>query len=264
MIKTKPKKSLGQNFLHDAKILNQIINEGNISPDDIVLEIGPGTGKLTEKILEKKPKSLIAVEKDRSLSVMLNKKFGNKINLINKSILDCYSELKFNKPIKVFGNLPYNISTKILISFLNIEQLNQFYEKFIFIFQKEVADRIIAKENAKEYGRLSVLTSWRFNRLKIFDIPPDCFFPKPKVWSSLITLCPRKNFEILKKNRNLEHITRIFFNQRRKMIKKPMKMLFKNYAEIAKILNIDLHLRPQNISKDKYLEICKIYEGLVQ
>ena len=144
--------------------------------------------------------------------------------------------------------MPYNISTKILTSFIKIENLNKKFEKFIFIFQKEVADRIIAKENTKNYGRLSILTSWKINSEKILDIDPKYFYPKPKVWSSLI-INTKIKIENINKSKNLEHITNIFFNQRRKMIKKPMKQFFKNYEEIAKKLNIDLNLRPQNISK---------------
>ncbi len=257
-----PKKSLGQNFLKDQNILNKIVDCGNITDTDIVLEIGPGTGNLTEKILEKNPKYLIVVEKDRDLSLLLKKKFGNKINIINKDILNCFNSFKFSEPIKVFGNLPYNISTKILISFLKEDNLNNFFKKFVFIFQKEVADRILAEENSNKYGRLSVLTSWKMNKLKIVDIHPNSFYPIPKVWSTLLTLTPKLKFIKLKKTKNLEHITNIFFNQRRKMIKKPMKLLFKDFEIIAKKLNLDLNLRPQNISKNKFLDVCKIYEDL--
>ena len=122
--------------------------------------------------------------------------------------------------------MPYNISTKILTSFIKIENLNKKFKKFIFIFQKEVADRIIAEENSKNYGRLSILTSWKLSGQKILDIDPKYFSPKPKVWSSIILLEPKIRIENLKKTKNLEHVTNIFFNQRRKMIRKPMKQLF--------------------------------------
>ena len=153
-MRIKPKKSLGQNFLNNTRILSNIVNAGQVSNKDIILEIGPGTGNLTEKIIDRNPKEFYVVEKDKDLSNMLKKRFGNKIFIINKDILDCYNEFKFNLPIKVFGNLPYNISTKILISFIKLENLEKFFEKFIFVFQKEVAERIIAKENSKNYGRI--------------------------------------------------------------------------------------------------------------
>ena len=259
----KPKKSLGQNFLNDKNILSEIVNAGDIKKNDTILEIGPGTGNLTELILKKNPKHLIVIEKDKNLSLKLVDKFKNKIKVINKDILECFDELKFNEPLKVFGNLPYNISTKILTSFIKQDHLDKKYKKFIFVFQKEVADRIVAEENTKSYGRLTILTSWKTNRLKVFDISPNCFYPIPKVWSSLVTLIPKSNILILNKVKNLEHVTNIFFNHRRKMIKKPMKLLFKDYENIAKKININLNSRPQNITEKQFLEICKLYENLI-
>ena len=258
----KAKKSLGQNFLNNDKILSEIVDNGQISNNDVILEIGPGTGNLTEKIISKNPKQIILVEKDKNLVEVLREKFGKRVTLINKDILDCYKEFRFKDKIKVFGNLPYNVSTEILASFVKLDNLKEIYEKFIFVFQKEVADRILAKENTKQYGRLSVLTSWKMSRIFLFDINPIFFSPKPKVWSSLILLSPKPEYEILKNAKNLEHITNIFFNQRRKMIKKPMRQLFNNYDEIANKLDIDLNLKPQNISTENYLKICKIYENL--
>ena len=168
----------------------------------------------------------------------------------------------FDTPIKVFGNLPYNISTKILTSFIKLSHLEKFFLNFIFIFQKEVAERIISNDNSKDYGRLSIITSWRMNKLKILDISPKFFYPVPKVWSTLIKLTPKKNYVKINNMKNLEHVTNIFFNQRRKMISKPLKQLFKNYIEICEDLKLDPRLRPQNITVDKYIEICKIYEEL--
>ncbi len=254
-----PNKKLGQNFLNNKDILSNIVSEGNISKDDTVLEIGPGTGNLTKIILKKNPKKLIVVEKDKRLSDYLNNRFGEKIIVINEDILKYLKNTKFEIPVKVFGNLPYNISTEILISFLKNKELEKI-SHLIFIFQKEVADRIMAMENSKKYGRLSILTSWKMNRAKLFDINPKDFYPIPKVWSTLIKLWPKKDSQKINKIKNLEHVTNIFFNQRRKMIGKPMKQLFKNYDQVAKNLNLDLNLRPQNLTKDKYIEICKYYE----
>ena len=262
-MKIKAKKSLGQNFLIDDNILCKIIEIGKISENDIVLEIGPGTGNLTEKIIKKNPKEFFVVEKDKNLSNLLKEKFGNKINIINNDILKCYNDFLFDAPIKVFGNLPYNISTKILISMIKINNLEKFFKQFIFIFQKEVADRIIADENTKNYGRISILASWRMETKKILDIPPSSFNPKPKVNSTLICLTPKSKFDHFINVKHLEHITNIFFNQRRKMIKKPMKFLFNDFENIANKLGLDLNIRPQNISKNKYLEICNFYKNLV-
>jgi len=260
----KPKKSLGQNFLKDNTILSKIVDSGEISKHDTVIEIGPGTGNLTKELIKKNPKNLLVVEKDEGLSNLLFEKYGNKITIINKDILKCYNDLRIDEQIKVFGNLPYNISTKILTSFINLDNFNKIFKKFIFVFQKEVADRIMAKENTKEYGRLSIIASWKMYNKKIMDIDPKYFYPKPKVWSSLMVHTPKSKIENLKKSKNLEHITNIFFNQRRKMIKKPMRQLFMDYEKVAEKLKIDLSKRPQNISKSKYFEICKFYENLNQ
>ena len=117
--------------------------------------------------------------------------------------------------------------------------MEKIFSNFTFIFQKEVADRILAEENTKNYGRLTILTSWKMNCERILDIDPKYFFPKPKVWSTLVVLTPKLKIEKIDNPKNLEHITNIFFNQRRKMIKKPMKQLFKNYEVVAKKLDID-------------------------
>ena len=257
-----PKKSLGQNFLTDKNIVNIIINTGNIKKNDIVLEVGPGTGNLTEKILSKNPKKLFAVEKDKSLAKKLHEKFREKIILINDDILKI-DEKKYSKdPMIVFGNLPYNISTQILIKWIRYNSLNNTFKKFILMFQKEVAERIIAETNSKNYGRLAVLSSWKLNIEKITDVSPNSFYPIPKVKSTILLIEPKSEYFNLKNPKNLEHITNIFFNQRRKMVKKPLNIIFKNVNEISKKLNININDRPQNLSSLKYFEICREYENL--
>jgi len=257
-----PKKSLGQNFLTDKNIVNIIINTGNIKKNDIVLEVGSGTGNLTERILSKNPKKLFAVEKDKSLAKKLHEKFREKIILINDDILKI-DEKKYSKdPMIVFGNLPYNISTQILIKWIRYNSLNNTFKKFILMFQKEVAERIIAETNSKNYGRLAVLSSWKLNIEKITDVSPNSFYPIPKVKSTILLIEPKSEYFNLKNPKNLEHITNIFFNQRRKMIKKPLNIIFKNVNEISKKLNININDRPQNLSSLKYFEICKEYENL--
>ena len=259
-----PKKSLGQNFLIDKKILNQITKLGEINENDTVIEVGPGTGNLTEEILKKKPKNFIVIEKDKNFIEILKRKFDNKIEIINEDILKFSHDKFYNNPIIIFGNLPYNISTQILINWIRIENLENFCKKFILLFQKEVADRIIANDNSKDYGRLSILSSWKMNIKKIMDINPGSFFPTPNVKSSLLILEPKTNYYKLKNPKNLEHVTNVFFNQRRKMIKKPMKVIFKNFEEVANSLSLDLNLRPQNLSKLSFYKICSYYEKLLK
>ena len=258
----RPKKSLGQNFLIDKNIINIITELGNISNKDNVLEIGPGTGNLTEHILEKHPKQLVVIEKDTKLSIKLREKFQNKIQIVNDDILKVNEKEMFKEQMIVFGNLPYNISSQILVKWLKLNDLNLYSRRFILMFQKEVADRIIANFNEKNYGRLSILTYWKMNVKKIKDVSPKSFYPAPKVESTILFMEPKKKFFKFNNPKSLEYITNIFFNQKRKMIKKPMNLLFQNSQIIANKLKLDLSSRPQNLSPENYFQICKEYESL--
>ena len=256
------KKSLGQNFLIDKNIINKIINVVPIK-DKSILEVGPGTGNLTSFILNQNPKKFIVIEKDKNLAMNLEKIFKNKVIVINQDILDVNEKFLSNDKLNVFGNLPYNISTEILCKWiLNLDKEKFWFSNLILMFQKEVADRIIANVNTSNYGRLSVLSNWKLDIKKICEIKPQSFSPKPKIDSSLILLKPKKNFFKIKNPKNLEKITRIFFNHRRKMIKKPFNQLFNGNLEIAKKLNIDLNLRPQNLSINLYFQLTNEYEKL--
>tara|TARA_B100001175_G_C19423358_1_gene597263 strand:- start:219 stop:1013 length:795 start_codon:yes stop_codon:yes gene_type:complete len=257
-----PKKSLGQNFLIDKNILEIIVNTVDIKKNDTILEVGPGTGKLTEQILLKKPKKVFVIEKDKLLSEKLHEKFKKKIIIINDDILNVEEEKYSDQPMIVFGNLPYNISTQILIKWIRYNNLNNIFKNFVLMFQKEVAERIISEINTKNYGRLSILSSWKLKIKKIADVSPNSFYPKPKVKSTILLIEPKNEYFKLKNTKNLEHITNIFFNQRRKMIKKPLNIIFKNVDEISKKLGINISDRPQNLSALKYFEICKEYENL--
>ena len=183
---------MGKIFLIDKKIIDTIIDIIEIR-DKFIL-IGPGTGNLTTRILKKTPKELILIEKDESLITLLKDKFHSKVITINKDILKIDENLIENKKLIVFGNLPYNISTEILSKWiLNLKE-QPWFECLILMFQKEVADRIIANFNTKNYGRLSILTNWRLNVKKICDVKPSSFFPVPKVDSTILFFKPKKNF----------------------------------------------------------------------
>ncbi len=259
-MKLRPKKSLGQNFLIDKNVLDLIASLGEIDHNDTLIEVGAGTGNLTEKILSKRPRKLIVIEKDKNLAINLKKKFNDSIILINDDILKINEEKIANKKMIFFGNLPYNISTQILAKWIKKKNLNSICKKCILMFQKEVADRIIAVENNKQYGRLAILSSWRMNIKKIKEVSPNSFYPKPKVKSTILVLEPKKKYFQINNPQNLEHITRIFFNLRRKMIRKPLSILFKNVDKISKKLELDTKLRPENLSPIIYYKICKEYE----
>jgi len=257
----KAKKSLGQNFLIDKNIIEKIVSITNILGKD-VMEVGPGTGNLTEYILKKKPGKLFIVEKDKYLSKKLQTKFTDKVQIINQDILKVDERNLSDNKLIVFGNLPYNISTEIICNWILKLNNNFWFTELILMFQKEVADRIVSKVNSSNYGRLSVLLNWKMDIKKIFDISPNCFSPKPKINSSLLHFTPKKDYFHIKKSKNLEMVTRIFFNQRRKMIKNPLKLLFENYEEISLKLKLNLRLRPQNLSIENYCNVVKEYEKL--
>ena len=255
------KKSLGQNFLIDKNILKKITNTTKIT-DKVVLEIGPGTGNLTNYILKKNPKKLYVIEKDNRLASDLHNKFNNQISIINDDVLKIDETSLFKDKLIVFGNLPYNISTEILSKWITNLKDNFWFECLILMFQKEVANRIVADFNTSGYGRLSIISNWKLNIKKICDIKPEAFSPKPKVDSSLLFFYPKKDFIKIKNPENLEKITRTFFNQRRKMLKKPFNQLFNGNKKVLDKLKIDLNLRPQNINLDTYYRLACEYEKL--
>ncbi len=257
----KPKKSLGQNFLIDRNVLEVIANTANIENKE-VLEIGPGSGNLTTFILKKNPKKFYVIEKDDELALLLQEKFTNEITIINEDVLTINEDKISNEKLTVFGNLPYNISTEILSKWITNLGEKIWFEKLVLMFQKEVAERIIADFNNSKYGRLSILTNWKLNVKKVIDIKPQSFSPRPKVDSTLLLFTPKEKIFELKDAKNLQMITRIFFSQRRKMLKKPFNQVFKNAKEIADKLNIDLNLRPQNLEPEMYFKIVKEYESL--
>ena len=257
----KAKKSLGQNFLIDREVLEKIVSITNIVNKE-VLEIGPGSGNLTTYILKQKPKKLYVVEKDDDLAILLKEKFDTEIEIINDDILKVSESNISEQKLSVFGNLPYNISTEILSKWILNIGSNFWFDSLVLMFQKEVADRIISEFNNSNYGRLSILSSWKLKVKKILDIKPQSFSPRPKIDSSLLLFTPKENFFKLRDPKNLEKITRIFFSQRRKMLKKPFNQVFDNGKEVAEKFGIDLNLRPQNLEPETYFKLVKEYEDL--
>ena len=238
----KAKKSLGQNFLIDENILEKIIQCSNIK-DREVLEVGPGTGNLTKKIVQQLPRKIFLIEKDTFLLNELKSKIDYNIEFINEDILKINENKLSKDKLIVFGNLPYNISTEILTKWILNIHSNFWFDKLILMFQKEVADRIIAKSNTSNYGRLSILSNWKLNIKKIIDIRPESFSPRPKIDSSLLLFTPKKKFFELENPQNLEMITRIFFSQRRKMLKRSFNKIFKDPKSISEKLDIKISTR---------------------
>ena len=218
------KNKYGQNFLINKSIIKEIVEAANVKVTDEILEIGPGDGALTKEIINKNPKKFISIEIDRSLKANLdrlfNKKNNHKYEMLFKDALQFDETSKFNNDFKIISNLPYNVSLPLLIKWIN--QLGKYpvAKKMILMFQKEVAERILAKINCKKYGRISILSSVFYDIKKIIDVDKKNFFPMPKVNSSVLV------FDLLKKPmldisniENLQKVTLELFNNRRKKIK---------------------------------------------
>ena len=205
---------------------------------------------------------VLLIEKDKRLCKILIDKFNLKknYNIFNEDILKF--DINPNEHIDViFGNLPYNISTQILARFIKFKKWPPSFKKIIFMFQKEVADRIVAKNNSKNFGRLSILCNWRLEIKKHFNVSRNCFFPKPNVDSTVLSFIPKTKFFNIKNPKNLENITRILFSNRRKIIKKNFIKLFgKN--NVADDLNLDLNKRPEELTSETYYKIAIKYEEL--
>ena len=245
-------KSLGQNFLFDLNLTDKIVkNSEPICPT--VIEIGPGPGGLTRSILKKKPNVLYTIDKDKQSEKMLTdiKKIyrANLIIITDDALHYPIWELG-DSPRQVIAKLPYNTGTKMLTTWL---KHIQHFDLLTLMFQKEVADRIIAKPGSKNYGRLSILTNWLTKSKKLFDIPSEAFIPRPKIISSVIQLKPLHKPLYDVSFESIEKITQMAFSQRRKMIKTSLKKV--NGQIILKELNISPNLRPENLS---IIDFCKI------
>ena len=201
-------------------------------------------------------------EKDNDLAKNLEVNFGEQLTVINNDILNINENLLFDERVTVFGNLPYNISTEILSKWIINLKDNFWFDHLVLMFQKEVAERIISTSNSSTYGRLSILANWKLDIKKICDIKPESFSPRPKIDSSLLFFTPKKNFYKISDPKNLEKVTRIFFSQRRKMLKKPFNQLFNGEQKIISKLKIDLNLRQQNLDFDTYYKLTSEYEKL--
>tara|TARA_B100001248_G_scaffold44654_1_gene28475 strand:+ start:110 stop:904 length:795 start_codon:yes stop_codon:yes gene_type:complete len=256
------KKSLGQNLLIDKNILKKILSLTNFKNKNVI-EIGAGTGNLSREILNLIPNKLICIEKDKIFAKNLNTllKKNNNVSVINGDILKLNLKKLISEGTIIIGNLPYNISTQILIKFIRFNPWPPKFKKLIFMFQKEVGEKIIASMGNSNYSRLSIITKSRFKILSFFYVSKNCFFPMPKVDSIVIEFQPVKrsdtNFKSIK---SLEYITNIFFSNKRKMINKTFKKLKIENNKFIENEKIDLTLRPEKVSESLFYKITEFYE----
>lgn len=256
------KKALGQNFLLDSNITDKIVRTSlqaqNLADfrNSHVFEIGPGPGGLTRSVLCAEPDSLTVIEMDsRCIAIMeeLREKTGDRLHIINADALQTNISDFPQTPKHIISNLPYNISVPLLTRWLaNITA----YSSLTLMFQKEVAERIMAPLNCKDYGRLSVLAQLQCRINKLFDLSPDCFVPAPKIRSSVLLFRPRSNLLTPVQIKKLEHLTALAFGQRRKMIRQSLKSLPGLEDKCAE-LGITTAYRPEQISPEQFLKLSE-------
>ncbi len=257
-----PVKKFGQNFIYDDSLCDKIVRFSEITSKSTVLEIGPGPAGLTRSILKIFPKKLTVIEMDARCLPLLDeiKDHYKVLEIINKDALKVkLSEVAKEDKLDIISNLPYNVGTLLLTDWLS--QLGRI-QSMTLMLQKEVVDRITATKDSKAYGRLSVFVQIFCRVSKCFDVSPKVFYPQPKVWSSVVRLVPRDVVPDSQVVKNLEHITRLAFSGRRKMIKSSLASLVDNVVELLSKLDIDPSYRAENISPEEYLQLARALKML--
>lgn len=253
-------KSLGQHFLTDPRILARIVDVAGPLSGRTIVEIGPGPGGLTREILRREPARLVALEKDpgcvEALGELAAQNPTLKLVEADATTFD-YASLPHDGSIKIIANLPYNVGTPILLKILGALPALPQLENLILMFQKEVADRILAKVGTPAYGRLSVLAQFWMQGEKILTLAPGAFTPPPKVQSTVIRLIPRKERPPLAWQ--LETVTKAAFGERRKMLRKSLLSLWskEKLVEIFSVLDIKAEQRPENLSVEQFVELAQ-------
>lgn len=253
-----PQKKYGQNFLVDESVLDKIIQHSGKIKNKIVLEVGPGLGFLTTKILDREPKLLYSIEVDKNLEEYLRENFKNFTNfkLIHSDAMLLEESKIFTVPAKIIANLPYNISVPLIMKWLYKGEL---FEEMYLLVQKEVAKRIVATYGNKNYGSISIIISYLAQAEILFEVSPACFYPPPKVDSAFIKITINKNHQQKKKIIPiLEKLCNALFNNRRKMIRNTMPLISKDWKKYLIKLNISECSRPEEIPAEKYIQLANL------
>jgi 16S rRNA (adenine1518-N6/adenine1519-N6)-dimethyltransferase len=254
------RKSLGQNFLLDLNLTARIARAAGPLEDSTVIEVGPGPGGLTRALLALGARRVIAVERDeRALAPLeaIAKRYPGRLEIV------CTDAQRFDpRPLlageraKIVANLPYNIATQLLIDWLTIEPWPPWYDMMVLMFQREVAERIVAHENEEAYGRLAVLANWRAETRILFDISPSAFVPQPKVTSSVVRLIPRATVEPCDR-RVLEQVAAAAFGQRRKMLRQSLKSLGVDPGQLAAAAGVDPTRRAETVPISGFVAMAR-------
>ncbi len=257
-------KGLGQHFLLDLNLTDKIARVAGDLTQATVLEIGPGPGGLTRALLDQGARHVIAIEKDRRCIAALAQvceAYPGRLTVREEDALPLFETdiLKLSSPIKIVANLPYKISTALLVKWLTADPWPPWYESMTLMFQKEVADRIVARPGTKAYGRLSILSQWRCHAARVFDIPARAFTPPPKVESSLVHITPISTPQKLGLSEALQHVTAAAFGQRRKMLRSSLRSLDCDPLPLLAKTGINPTSRAEQISVSDFEKLAVAY-----
>lgn len=257
-----PKKSLGQNFLFDLNLTARIARAAEPLENITVVEIGPGPGGLTRALLALGARRVIAVERDQRAIAALEEiaeRYPGRLDVVAGDALavDLLAQLGPERG-RIVANLPYNIATALLVGWLTIEPWPPWYDSLILMFQREVAERIVARPGSKTYGRLSVLAGWRTEAKTLFDVAPSAFVPPPKVTSSVVRLTPRPE-PLACDPAALQRVTEAAFGQRRKMLRQSLKTLGMDAAALLAGAGIEPTARAEEISVEGFVALARVF-----
>ncbi|WP_230531185.1 16S rRNA (adenine(1518)-N(6)/adenine(1519)-N(6))-dimethyltransferase RsmA [Microvirga roseola] len=259
------KKSLGQNFLFDLNLTSRIARSAAPLEEATVIEVGPGPGGLTRAILAAGARKVIAIERDsRCLPALaeIAARYPGRLEVIEADALEFDPRpMVGDGLVRIISNLPYNVGTALLTGWLTGEAWPPWWDSLTLMFQREVAERIVAdEEDPKNYGRLGVLCGWRTQARILFDVPPSAFVPPPKITSSVVHLTPRPN-PLPCRIGALETVTRAAFGQRRKMLRQSLKSLAQDPAGIIAAAGLEETIRAENVPVEGYVALANAFDA---
>jgi 16S rRNA (adenine1518-N6/adenine1519-N6)-dimethyltransferase len=259
------KKTLGQNFLLDLNLAGRIARAAGPLAGVTVFEVGPGPGGLTRALLAHDVARVVAVERDHRAIAALQEVAAHYPGRLDTVAADA---LTFDPrphlpsgPVRIVANLPYNIATALLVSWLSVEPWPPWYDSAVLMFQREVAERIVAEPNSKSYGRLSVLAQWRCETRILFDVNASAFVPPPNVKSSLVRLIPRAA-PLACDRTLLERVTQAAFGQRRKMLRQSLRSLGADVATLLAAAKLDATARAEDLSVADFVALARALAGV--